>query len=173
MKISKEPEELQLLKDKLISKLISNLHIDQVDKISERFKRNAAKFLRSNLLYSIRQHVDLNHLVYVVTASSELAVNKLLEGYGVEVVGTQFEEKHCRLTGHLIRDGCYGSSKVNEFLLRVKGTHYVDFEIIECWSDSISDWHLMRLAKKRYWVNSAGDESAIRKLDPSGILLRL
>ena len=173
MKIYKEPEKLQLLKNKLFSKLISNLHINQIDKISDRFRKRTVKFLRFNLLEAIKEHIDKNHIVYVVTASSELAISKLLEEHRVQVVGAQFEEKNNRLTGRLVRDGCYGKFKVSEFFLRIKGTQNIDFEIIESWSDSISDWPIMRLAKNRYWIDTGGEVNAIRKIDPNGTVLRL
>ena len=76
------------------------------------------------------------------------------------VIGTEFEKLNGKFTGRLISANCYGSEKTERIKSWARSFN-INIDVKEAWSDHISDFEMISLAKKRCWI---GDESLRQKV---------
>ena len=160
--------EFQLAKNRCVGACLKGLSQERVYVACERFRQRVRPLLRSGVLERARDCREAGMQVVVVTASPECAVTPLFEGEGFWCIGTRYALSSGRHDGMLDGPPCYGEHKL--LALRCRGVNE-DAEIVEAWSDSISDLPMMRLAAKRFWVCGNADWRGIRRVDPGGVHL--
>ena len=125
----KKRHNVQDYKNQLIKCLLEGLDVVKLEKINATFKSISTRFLRSEIINKAITHSERGNSVYIVTASPQCAVSNLFVGYDFNIIGLQFEVNVDRLTGNILRNGCYGIYKVNEFLTHIQGAINVDYSI--------------------------------------------
>lgn len=158
--------EFQLAKNRCIGACLKGLTQERFAAASGRYRDRVRPLLRSNILQRARDCREAGMQVVVVTASPEFAVMPLFEGEGFWCVGTRYSLAHERYDGGIAGLPCYGEQKLPA--LHERGVLAND-EVIEAWSDSISDLPMMMIAAKRFWVCRKDDWAQIRQFDPDGI----
>ena len=155
----------QGLKNKAIGYLIKDLSDMRLSSALKDF-RNKVKFLfRPSVLTSIDQAIQDGCTVLIVTASPTFAISNCLSDLPVIVIGTEFEKEENIYTGHLKSENCYGQEKVNrinEWAISNK----ITLSVQSAWSDHLSDFDMLSLSVKRYWVGEEQFRKLIMDRDP-------
>tara|TARA_B100001057_G_C22820398_1_gene939138 strand:+ start:1105 stop:1755 length:651 start_codon:yes stop_codon:yes gene_type:complete len=155
----------QAHKNKAIGYLIKNLSDIRLSGALRDFK-NKVKFLyRPSVLTSIDQELQDGCTVLIVTASPSFAISVCLSDLPVIVLGTEFEKEGNIYTGLLKSENCYGLEKVNR-INEWAVTNNVILSVQSAWSDHFSDFHMLRLSAKRYWVGGEQFRKLITDRDP-------
>lgn len=144
---------IQQTKNQFIGSLISGLTFYEVEKPLARFRSRVNKIERLDVMERLHQFLADGKKVVVVTASPEFAICYYFAHIDVEVIGTKFETKNGRFTGHVQGKNCYGKEKllrINEWLQGVSE----DYSVVEAWGDSKADIPMMSVAEKRCCVNA-------------------
>jgi phosphatidylglycerophosphatase C len=93
-------------------------------------------------------HQSRRHRVVVVTASATEWIAPWCTEHGIELISTQVEKRHNRLTGRFLGKDCRGAEKAR----RVRET--IDLAAagyIYAYGDSPDDREMLALAHERYW----------------------
>lgn len=159
-------DQLQFAKNRCIGACLKGLSQERLALACERFRQRVRPLVRSSVWERARDCHASGIQVVVVTASPEFAVMPLFEGEGFWCVGTRYSRALGQHDGTLDGPPCYGEQKLPA--LRARGLGAAD-EVIEAWSDSISDWPMMKLAIKRFWVCRSPEWHKIQGIDPDGI----
>jgi phosphatidylglycerophosphatase C len=94
----------------------------------------------------IKWHIENNHRVIVVSASPQYYLSCWCENYGIEVIGTCFEEKDGIF--NYATPNCYGQEKVN----RIKSVlNLEDYDEIYAYGDSRGDKEMLELATHKFF----------------------
>ena len=105
----------------------------------------------SQVLTSIDQAIQDGRTVLIETASPSFAINDCVSVLSEIVLGTEFEKEGNIYTGPLKSENCYGQEKVNR--LNKWATHNkITLSVQSAWSDHFSDFDMLILAEKHYWV---------------------
>ena len=160
------PAQLQSAKNRCIGACLKGLSQERLALACERFRQRVRPLVRSSILERARDCRASGIQVVVVTASPEFAVMPLFAGEGFWCVGTRYSRALGLHDGTLDGPPCYGEQKLPA--LRARGLDAAD-EVVEAWSDSISDWPMMSLAIKRFWVCRSPEWRKIQGVDPDGI----
>lgn len=89
-------------------------------------------------------HLENNHLVYIVTASIPEWIEPWSNQFGVLVIGTKIEIKNNLLTGNFSTKNCFGIEKVN----RIKEIVNLDeFDEIHVYGNGKGDLEMLALSK--------------------------
>ena len=168
---NRSPELIQTSKNNCIGELIKGQTYEAIEPSLVRFSNCVMILYRQELIEAIVENINIGNKVIIASASPDFALNKLFSGYELTIIATKFIYNGEFFTGATQGGSCFGKNKakaVQEFLKKSEVS-----ETIECaWSDSISDFPVMMLAKKRVWYCSSDDESLIREADPEGCIVR-
>lgn len=106
-----------------------------------------------SVLETLKQHAKNGVHVWLVSASPEpylfctdLPVEK--------VIGTSIERKDGHWTNRMISENCKGEEKVRRIMAELEKRNIsIDYDNSYAYSDSDSDWPMLKLVKHRYRIN--------------------
>lgn len=105
-----------------------------------KIEQNLAKEIYAKFL----NHIEDNHLVYIVTASIPEWVEPWSNQFGVSVIGTKIEIKDNLVTGNFLTRNCFGIEKIN----RIKEIINLDeFDDIHVYGNGKGDLEMLALSK--------------------------
>jgi phosphatidylglycerophosphatase C len=152
-------------KNKAIGYLIKDLNNMRLSGALNDFKNKVEFLYRPSILASIDQAVQGGNTVLIVTASPSFAVSHCMSELPVIVIGTDFEKKRDNYTGLLKSENCYGPEKVNRLNDWAKSNN-VTLSVQSAWSDHFSDFDMLSLSAKRYWVGGEPLRKLVLDHDP-------
>lgn len=128
--------------------------------------RNKVKFLyRPLVVASIGQAIQDGCTVVIVTASPSFAISDCVSDLPVIVLGTEFEKEENIYTGLLKSENCYGKEKVNRINEWARSNKIV-LNVQSAWSDHFSDFDMLSLSAKRYWIGGEQLQTLVMDHDP-------
>jgi phosphatidylglycerophosphatase C len=152
-------------KNKAIGYLIKDLSDLRLNGALKEF-RNKVKFLyRPSVVASIHQAIQNGCTVVIVTASPSFAISDCVSDLPVIVLGTEFEKEENIYTGLLKSENCYGKEKVNR-INEWATSNQIVLSVQSAWSDHFSDFDMLSLSAKRYWVGGEQLRKLIIDRDP-------
>ena len=152
-------------KNKAIGYLIKDLSDMRLSGALKDF-RNKVKFLyRPSVLSSIGHAIQEGSTVLIVTASPSFAISDCVSDFPVIVLGTEFEKKENIYTGLLKSENCYGKEKVNR-INEWATSNKIVLSVQSAWSDHFSDFDMLSLSAKRYWVGGEQLQTLVMDHDP-------
>lgn len=152
-------------KNKAIGYLIKGLSDMRLSVALKDFKNKVKILYRPSVLTSIDQAIQDGCTVLIVTASPSFAISDCVSDLPVEVLGTEFEKKENIYTGLLISENCYGKEKVNRINEWATSKKIV-LSVQSAWSDHFSDFDMLSLSAKRYWVGGDQLQTLVMDHDP-------
>ena len=155
----------QEYKNKAIGYLIRGLSDMRLSVALKGFE-NKIKFLyRPSVLASIDRALEDGFVVMIVTASTSFAISNCMSDLPVIVLGTDFEKKENIYTGHLKSENCYGQEKVKRINEWAKSNN-ITLNVQSAWGDHLSDFEMLSLSEKRYWIGGEQLRKLIISRDP-------
>ena len=152
-------------KNNAIGYLIKDLSDMRLSRALEDF-RNKVKFLyRPSVVASIDQAIQDGCTVVIVTASPSFAISECVSDLPVIVLGTEFEKEKNIYTGLLKSKNCYGKEKVNR-INEWATSNKIALSVQSAWSDHFSDFDMLSLSAKRYWVGGEQLQTLVMNHDP-------
>jgi HAD superfamily phosphoserine phosphatase-like hydrolase len=152
-------------KNKAIGYLIKDLSDMRLSGALKDF-RNKVKFLyRPSVVASIDQAIQDGCTVVIVTASPSFAISDCVSDLPVVVLGTEFEKEENIYTGLLKSENCYGKEKVNR-INEWAASNQVVLSVQSAWSDHFSDFDMLSLSARRYWIGGEQLRKLIIDRDP-------
>ena len=165
MIVASDSVSKQGYKNKAIGYLIKDLSDMHLSGALKDF-RNKVKFLyRPSVLTSIDQAIQDGCTVIIVTASPSFAISDCLSNLPVIVLGTEFEKEGNIYTGLLKSENCYGQEKVNR-INEWATSNKITLSVQSAWSDHFSDFDMLSLSAKRYWVGGDQLQTLVMDHDP-------
>jgi len=163
----KDEYEKQSAKNKAIGNAISGLSELKSKKALKKFKLMVSKIIRKTMLQKIKDSNINGIKVIIVTASPTFAISDCLSEMEAAVIGTDFKTTNSIYNGQVDGDFCYGKykiKKINDWL----EDKSIEYDFIEAWSDNISDYPMMKMARKRFWIGNKKLKNKLNTLDPCG-----
>ena len=167
MIVARGSEFKQKYKNKAIGYLIKDLNDMRLSGALKAFKNKVEFLYRPSVLASIDQAIQDDCTVLFVTASPSFAISHCVSDLPVIVLGTEFEKKGNIYTGLLRGENCYGIEKVNR-LREWANLNKITLSVQSAWSDHFSDFEMLSLSAKRYWVGGEQLRKLVMDLDPEG-----
>lgn len=139
-------------KERLLRNCFSGKTQTQLSQLAQRFADDNTHLLRHSLLTRLRTAQSEGTEVFIVTASADLWVTKMVPD--LTVISTQLEfDDNGIFTGRLLTPNCHGAEKVRRLenhysLLR---TERHQFHVI-AYGDSAGDKQLLQYADEPHWV---------------------
>ena len=165
MIVSSDIKSKQGFKNKAIGCLIKGLSDRDLSGALKDF-RNKVKFLyRPLILTSIDKTIQDGCTVLIVTASPSFAISECMSDLQVIILGTEFEKEGNIYTGLLKSKNCYGQEKVNR-INEWATSNNITLSVQSAWSDHFSDFDMLSLSAKRYWVGGEKFQKLIMNRDP-------
>jgi len=165
MIVTRDSVSKQVHKNKAIGYLIRDLSDMRLSGAMKDF-RNKVKFLyRPSVVASIDQAIQDGCTVVIVTASPSFAISDCVSDLPVIVLGTEFEKEENIYTGLLKSENCYGKEKVNRINDWARSNKIV-LSVQSAWSDHFSDFDMLSLSAKRYWVGGEQLQTLVMDHDP-------
>ena len=151
MLLLSESTSVQHYKNRAIGHLLAGLNDSDMSEALLRFSDIVGKLFRPLLIQKIKEWDKNGVLILIVTSSPGFAIDKCVSGLPVFVVGTGFAKVSGRYSGQLESPNCYGEEKVRciENWVEIRG---FSVNYIEAWSDHFSDYPMLKMADKRYWI---------------------
>jgi HAD superfamily hydrolase (TIGR01490 family) len=165
LKVSTNSVTKQKFKNKAIGYMIKDLSEMDLSGVLTNFRNKIEFFYRPSVLESLYQAIDHGHTVLIITASPSFAISFCLTDLQVFVIGTKFEKRENIFTGFLESENCYGQEKVtriNEWATSNK----ITLSVQSAWGDNLSDFDMLSLSAKRYWVGGEQLRRLIMDRDP-------
>jgi len=165
MFVARDSVSKQGYKNKAIGYLIKDLSGMRLSGALKDF-RNKVKFqYRPSVLTSIDLAIQDGCTVLIVTASPSFAISDCVSDLPVIVLGTEFEKKENIYTGLLKSKNCYGQEKVNR-INEWASSNKTTLSVQSAWGDHFSDFDMLSLAEKRYWIGGKKLQKLIIDCDP-------
>ena len=155
----------QKYKNKAIGFLIKGLSNIRLSSALEDFKYKVEFLYRPLVMNSIDQAIEDGCIVLIVTASPSFAISDCMSDLPVIVIGTEFEKEDNIYTGLLKSDNCYGQEKVNR-INEWATLNKIKLNVQSAWSDHFSDFDMLSLSARRYWVGGEQLQALVMDLDP-------
>ena len=160
----------QVNKNKAIGYMIKGLGDTHLSKALREFRSKVKSLYRPSVLASINQAFQDDCTVLIVTASPAFAISNCVSDLPVLVLGTEFEKKDSIYTGYLQSENCYGREKVNR-INEWATSNKVTLNVQSAWSDNFSDFDMLSLSEKRYWVAGEHLRKLLMDCDPEANFL--
>jgi phosphatidylglycerophosphatase C len=157
----------QAYKNRAIGHLIAGLTDSHMSRALSGFSKKVTALYRPGMLKKIKEADENGTSVLIVTASPSFAISYCFSDLPVIVVGTEFKKNGDVYCGQLDGQNCYGSEKVNRIEYWVRDRS-MDIYFTEAWSDHFSDYPMLKMAEKRYWIGGELLREIVRERDPSG-----
>ena len=152
-------------KNKAIGCLIKGLSDTHLSGALQNFRTKVKFLYRSKVLTSIDQAIKDDCTVMIVTASPSFAISVCVSDLPVLVLGTEFEKEENIYTGRLKSENCYGKEKVNR-INEWASSNKIVLSVQSAWSDHFSDFDMLSLSAKRYWVGGDQLQKLVMDHDP-------
>lgn len=172
IKFSRKSLFKQKYKNKAIGYLIKDFNDNKLNTALNIFKKKVKLIYRPPVMESINQAIKNDLKVIIMTASPTFAIRFCLSDLPVLVIGTEFEKKKNIYTGHLEGDNCYGPEKVNRLKKWAK-LNNIELNIQSAWSDHFSDFDMLSLSAKRYWVGGEQLQKQVTSIDPDANFINI
>lgn len=172
IKFSRKSFFKQMYKNKAIGHLIKDLNDDKLYKALNIFKKKVELTYRASVMESVDQAIKNDCKVIIITASPAFAIRVCLSDLPVLVIGTEFEKKKNIYTGYLEGENCYGPEKVNKLNQWAK-LNNIELNIQSAWSDHFSDFDMLSLSAKRYWIGGEQLQKKVTNLDPDANFINI
>jgi phosphatidylglycerophosphatase C len=167
MVLSSESHSIQKYKNRAIGHLIAGSSDSDISDALLSFSEVVNPLFRPLFREKIKQHDKSGALVLIVTASPSFAINKCLSGLPVSVIGTVFDQVSGKYSGQLQSPNCYGEEKVSR-IVNWRKKNSLSLYYTEAWSDHFSDYPMLKMAEKRYWIGGALLKKLVYDRDPLG-----
>ena len=164
MLLSSDSTGAQRNKNRAIGYLLAGLSDADMSEALFSFTANVSKLLRPILIQKIKEWNKSGVLILIVTASPSFAIDKCVSDLPVFVVGTGFAKVSGRYSGKLESPNCYGEEKVRRVENWVEKRGFL-VNYIEAWSDHFSDYPMLNMAAKRYWIGGEKLRKLVMDLD--------
>ena len=165
MIVASDSVSKQRHKNKAIGYLIKDLSDMRLSGALKDFRNKVKSLYRLSVLTSIHQAIQNGCTVLIVTASPSFAISDCLSDLPVIVLGTEFEKEENIYTGLLKSENCYGKEKVNRINEWAR-SNKIGLSVQSAWSDHFSDFDMLSLSAKRYWVGGEELRRLIMARDP-------
>lgn len=132
-------------KIKFIRHFFKDSKYDDFNALCSRFSLSKIEQDLDGKIYAkFLNHLENNHLAYIVTASVPEWIQPWSNQFGVSVIGTKIEIQNNLLTGNLSTKNCFGIEKVN----RIKEIVNLDeFDEIHVYGNGKGDLEMLNLSK--------------------------
>jgi len=100
----------------------------------------------------LREHQQQGHLVVVISASTQFAVQPVAEHLGLEFLCTRLAIENDRVTGEIVSPPCYGTGKV-QWARQLADRHGIPIGRSYFYTDSLSDLPLLEIVEHPIAVN--------------------
>ena len=164
---SNDSNNKQDYKNGAIGHLITGLTDYDMMHVLQQFSNKVKTLYRSSMINKISKSIENGTSVLIVTASPSFVIRCCVSHLSVEVIGTEFQKNDSVYCGQLNGKACFGIEKVNKINLWLKDSD-LDWSITEAWSDDFSDYHMLKMAKQRYWIGGSVLQKIVNDKDPSG-----
>ena len=136
-------------KEKLLAHFFGNISLPEFDKVCNEFaEKKLPTLIRATAINKIKEHLNKNHEVVVVSASAENWIYQWCGKNNIKYLATKLEIIDNKLTGKLSGPNCNGEEKVN----RIKSTYNLsDYSSIYCYGDTKGDKPMLQLATFAYY----------------------
>ena len=152
-------------KNKAIGYLIKDLSDMRLSGALKDFRNKVKPLYRPSVLSSIDKTIQDGCTVVIVTASPSFAISDCVSDLPVIVLGTEFEKEENIYTGLLKSENCYGKEKVNR-INEWATSNKIVLSVQSAWSDHFSDFDMLSLSAKRYWVGGDQLQALVMDHDP-------
>ena len=115
------------------------------------FRNKVRSLYRPSVLTSIGKTIQDGCTVLIVIASPSFAISDCVSDLPVIVLGTEFEKEGNIYTGLLKSENCHGQERVNR-INKWATSNKITLSVQSAWSDHFSDFDMLSLLAKRYWV---------------------
>ena len=170
MRLARRSEIKQNNKNKAIGFLIRSLGDNQISSAIDSFRSKVKSLYRRTVLKSVEQVIQEGGTVLIVTASPSFAIQGCFSAASIFVIGTEFEKVQGIYTGRLQGRNCYGLEKVNRIYHWAESSGQA-LNVQSAWGDHPSDFEMLSLSAKRYWVVEKKLYEQILSRDPDAKLL--
>lgn len=136
-------------KESMLVYFLAGRSASQLTAFSQRFADDALpQLLRPEAIERLRWHQQQGHRTIVVSASLEIYLRPWALRMDIDqVIGTQLESRHERLTGRILGKNCYGPEKVTRLQSLTGQSH----PVLYAYGDSRGDRELLAAAKYSYY----------------------
>jgi phosphatidylglycerophosphatase C len=165
MNVASDSVSKQGYKNKAIGYLIKDLSDMHLSGALKDFRNKVKSLYRPSVLTSIDKAIQDGCTVLIVTASPSFAVSDCVSDLPVIVLGTEFEKEGNIYTGLLKSENCYGKEKVNR-INEWATSNKIVLSVQSAWSDHFSDFDMLSLSAKRYWVGGEQLQTLVMDHDP-------
>ena len=137
------------LKEALVRRLWGGTPLEDYEAAARRYAElRVEEILLPLALRVFLRHVELGHIVYIVTASMKEWIEPWASIHGVPVIGTELETLDGKLTGRLATPNCRGAEKV----VRITGvTDLKRYEKIYAYGNSRGDREMLDIADEKIY----------------------
>lgn len=144
-------KNLKLAKEKYYS-FLNGMEMKKINNYINEFWHIEYTNFFKKILEEIEKNKKTNEKIVIISASPEFILKPIKEILGIDnIIGTKFQIDDIFIS-NVISNNCKGKYKVDE-LKKI----YEDFEIINFYSDSISDKPLYDLSKNKYYIDKNGN----------------
>ena len=160
----------QIFKNRAISSLLAQLNENQIEDVIQKYIKWYTQNSRKDLISRFKQLQTQGYTILIVSASPAFLLKRCFGSCGFYIIATEFESVSGVFSGKRLTKNCYGQEKVErirEFIAE-KGLSSCDVNILEAWTDDISDLPMMELAANKYWISN-DDEDAIVLFDTNDL----
>jgi len=140
-----------LFKIEIFNIILSGLPEKKMKMVNVIYSMITKSVINKNIYDSLNRYLEAGKTIIIVTASPEQPIANFFKDTPVTIIGSKLAIKDNLFTGLYAGDRCFGEQKV-ERLKKYLESIGKDFIIEECWSDSLDDLPMMRLARNRIWV---------------------
>ena len=168
--LSKDGEAVQKYKNKAIGHLISGLSDSQMVKPLNNFTNIVHSLYRPLLLKKIHGSNKQGAVNLIVTASPTFAIKACVSDLPVKVIGTDFKKFEGLYSGAIENIICYGANKP-KLIEKWRHRSNLNLSYIEAWSDSFTDYPMLKMGVRRYWIGGSLSKKEVLCKDPGGVFI--
>ena len=138
-----------LAKEKMLTHFVGGINLAVFNEQCKKFSEAMLPILiRPMAMDKIKEHLNNNHEVVIVSASAENWVSQWCLQNNIKYLATRLEVIDDKITGKLSGLNCNGEEKVN----RIKNKYSLaDYSSIYCYGDTTGDKPMLQLATFAYY----------------------
>jgi phosphatidylglycerophosphatase C len=137
------------LKEFFMTKFIKGVDVEKLDAIALKYsEERLPRILKTSALKEIERHVQQNHDVALVSASTTLWLKDFAAKQGMELIVTELEVADGCYTGKISGKNCLGPQKV----VRIKEKYDLSaYDEIFAYGDTSGDKEMLEIADKKHF----------------------
>lgn len=143
----RSPDRLARAKEMVLESFFAGWERASFEELGGRYARDQLPgMVRAAAVERIHEHLRWGHQVAVVSGSLRAWLEPWCAGYGLDLIVTEVEIRHERLTGRFATPNCWGAEKAR----RVRAAYSLDeFDHVVAYGDSRGDREMLALADER------------------------